>query len=139
MTARFSGSLTLVEPMDTADEARFERLARELKDAGYTGAVTARKLISEHGADEDYAVALVERVYGRPVDPRQGQILLDFLVGGPELALGLVGVWLLGFEGLVVEDSGVLAIIFCVDGARRLFLGLMRIVAREDLGQRPSD
>jgi len=115
-----------------------EAVAQRLKADGYTRAVVARKMISQHGMPEPEAVALVSRLYGKPADPRLGDTTAALVTGGLLILGGLVGLVVLfgvldlrfGRSYLVLGGLLVSAIGL---GFKKVIFALVNANAKEDL------
>ena len=99
---------------------------------GYTGSVTARKLIDEHGMPEPAASALVSRLYGKKVDPHQGDtataVIFGLVLAGTG-ALGLAALWFLPFRA--PAPLWLLALTLLGSGLARTFISLVNAGNRE--------
>lgn len=125
--------------MTEADLKRLEEAATELKAAGYTSGVVARRMITEHGMEEARAVELVSRLYGKKVNPRAGDTASAVAMGAVLIAAGLIGIFVMYgvLEWQVHEYSLTLALMMLSVsgvGARQVFLALVNAGVKEDLG-----
>lgn len=126
-------------PRRPTQEEQFEAQARALQADGYNGGVVARRMIEEHGMEEEAARALVGRLYGKKVNPRGGDTTMEVVGGLVRLVAGLGGtVVLFNFVGL----SRVTALVYLAllgvagSGATKLILGLINAGAKDDLRRR---
>ncbi len=102
----------------TSAQETWRAQAEQLKADGYTGAVTARKMIQVHGMPERAARHLVSSVYGTPVDPRAGDTLTEIAIGVGIIAAAAAGAllyWLIEVDdgdgdGLMVLAVAVLSV-----------------------------
>jgi hypothetical protein len=124
-----------------------EAVAQGLKADGYRGGVVARRLITEHGMEEDAACALVARLYGHEVDPRGGETVSGVLQGLAVWALGvallIIYVWTNSIDLLLLDivdnvtgsgfDYGGGALALVGAGFARVVIALVNHGVREDL------
>jgi hypothetical protein len=123
-------------PAVSREHAAWEQQARQLKADGYNGSVAASKLIREHGAPEEVAVALVSAVYGKNVDPRAGATTTALMMGSAWTGAGFLGLivcWsVIGFSARAAIIY--LALLGVVGkGLTQIIIAMVNSNAKEDL------
>lgn len=127
-------------PRTAKETQRLREAAIALQAEGYNAGVVARRMIEEHGMEEDEASTMVAELFGKKkVNARGGDTTFGVVGGIGMVIVGLFGAYvmfMLSFGGSVRWTLIFASLGLAGAGATRIIISLVNMNAKDDLRER---